>query len=530
MWFQDYALGVMLREFPISQRADAKVFALLQNLIPVEEPDEDRVLLLTKDEVMEKAARLRNTGHDQEAYKLTTLPDSYNEEAFRSLFSQMSTKTVNIRTPTMYRILMEVADTSEPRDVILRKILAPQIDESFDQIRADIDIEKARLIHFSIDNWKAKKKPERTEEMDDAERKSHYQEIVRDRKLEFSRRREELSEDFRMNVKSYLKNLVLLNNIKDNGGFFYPPEIIEKFWDLLSDNAALDVEIYPSSEMLTLLFYYNHRAFELIFEEDPDDFELLEFLGLEMRNRRIQNLDISLRGLSPKGQRILEDILNIDTSEVTGGGLIPIQFKRMHELSEDGLRRFRDGLYTIKDVMVEMNFPMVRLLLNEDGSSSNPPDQIRFNRIEFSLSLSEDQSIFLLDGVPIDSHSSDDLVSHIQKELLEFSRFIHRKPWTFPLPDPVELREEIDSTLDESTLDNLDEDQRKEVACKMTILGFHNSVIQLARTLEVALKRELTGTQELTIVMPTVLTPLLNMQLTERDIDEIILKSLEEGG
>jgi len=222
---------------------------------------------------------LREIGDREKAIELARAMEFNAEAAFREVYSQVASKSVRVKTSTMFRMLREAADTGEDRGDVMRRVLRPEMEELIDQLGGRIDDDKEDMVRYSLKEWKGH------EQQDVADLEANdFQEG--DCPLPAMKRRfrpEELPADLRKYSRYFLKNLFRLNNIHGDNEFYYPPEIIERYWEFISPNqGTFELEMVPATGSLAVRIFNVSRKFGL---ERTENTGLLR-IGRDVRVRR----------------------------------------------------------------------------------------------------------------------------------------------------------------------------------------------------------------------------------------------------
>ena len=152
-------------EFPIEQDADALIMASLHNLVPLYDKNMGSISLIPQTEFTERVRLLREEGNNEEAYRLLSHMDEVSEDYLKLQIPLASSKSIRIKSTTMYKVLQETSVTMETRVQFMTRILFPVATEFFDKIKGDINFDKSRLVHICFDEWKKNIRPPRTIEV-----------------------------------------------------------------------------------------------------------------------------------------------------------------------------------------------------------------------------------------------------------------------------------------------------------------------------------------------------------------------------
>jgi len=501
-----------IREVPADQRIDAEILAALLDLIPV--LDGDRYVLMGRRDVIDKVEEARHLRDRDRGIELARAMEFNAESVFRERYTQMASKTVAVRTSTLFRILIEASATGESRDDMMRRLFRPTVEKVIDELAACMSDESEDMLRYSLEEWKGSREP-RVKEMDADDLQEG--EVV----LPVLRHRippKDLPADLRKYSRYFLKNLFRLNNIYGQYEFFYPPEIIERYWEFISpDQGTFEMEIVPASGSLSLRLYDVSKRFGLGRSENPDYFDLVEFLTRDARKRCIKGCKVTVHGWTPEDDEVLGQMMLIETDvgdeELPDGrGCIA------HDLSPEGLEEFRRLLRKLSGIRVEVLFPV-------SESSADGRDDLAV--LDFDISVDHETGRMFIDGAEASDRSMHEVVVLIGKRLLDLSRRAYREPSRFPQPNIDELDAEVHRLIAEAEEEGLTEEMAREIVAKITILDYYEALARYSYVLSEQIVKYLEEEKTVTFTMPRMLLALLNRVLEQRSADEIILERLE---
>ncbi len=480
-----------IKEFSPDRRDDAEIFAAILGLVPHQE--EDKIIL-----------RKRRAEDDFDA-----------ERVFRSSYSRMMSKSFRMRSSTLYRILQQAARTIETRNEILRRLLMPAIREEIDSSRDAGNREKMELVLYALDKW-GEEAHDRLEEIDAGLIKEGYKESLCQplvcTHLDGSR----LPPDLRESSHSFLRELFRLNNIHNGDQFFYSPDVVIKYWNLVAtDPGSFDPEISPVLGTMRVFFFRNPICFSLQKSESEDYYNLVEFLALERRKPRIVSSRIQLRGLTDQDDFIIQEMMGIETDLYDDQMQIPFAIGIPRDLSDEGLQLFREDVHRLSGIKAMVTFPIV---------ASSPA-----SGLEFSLALTKDKRRFILDGAEVRKDNMEEVIRVVGRKVFQFACLIYRSPGMFPQPDLELLDRQLQETINRIEEQGLDEETSREIAVKAAQLDFYESLAKLTYSLSDEMVRYLEGSQVVNLTIPRVLLAYLDQILQKKDLDDILVKGLEEA-
>lgn len=244
------------REIPADQRTDAEVLAALLDLIPVR--DGDRYLLLPRREVIDKVEEMRQVGDRKRAFELLAALEFDAEAVFRNVYTQVASKTVRVETSTLFLMLQEAAVTGESRSDLMRRLLHPWVEKAFEELKDRIPDENEDMVHYSLEGWRGPQRPN-SEEQDAQDLQAGDQPLP---VIRLRPRPDDLPADLRKYARYFLKNLFRLNNIHGNNEFYYPPEIIERYWEYIAPKQGIfEAEIVPASGSMAVRLFDVTKSF-----------------------------------------------------------------------------------------------------------------------------------------------------------------------------------------------------------------------------------------------------------------------------
>ena len=501
---------MIIREVPADQRVDAEILAALLDLIPV--LDGDRYQLLGRGAVINKVEEARHLRDRDRGIELAKAMEFNAEAVFQERYTQMASKVLRIKASTLYRMLEEASVTGEGRDELMRRLLRPSVEGAIDELADRLSDENEDLLRFSLEEWRGGTQRVREIEADDL----HEGELA----LPVLRKRiapQELPDDLRKYSRYFLKNLFRLNNIHDDREFFYPPEIIERYWEFVSpDQGRFELKAVPASGTLALRLYEVSKRFGLERTENPDYYALAEFLARDARKRCIKGCRIDVRGWTPEDDEVLEQMMLIETDaadESRPGDMGCIA----HDLSSEGLEEFQKRLRELSGIRAHVQFPVSER--TADGKDA-------LAVLSFDIGIDPETGRFLLDGAEASSRSMHEIVVLIGKKLLDLSRQAYHDPARFPEPDIEELDAEVHRLIAEAEEDGLTEGMAREIVAKITVLDYYEALARYSYVLSEQLVSYFESESTVTFTMPRILLALLNRLLEERSPDEIILERL----
>ncbi|WP_019177655.1 hypothetical protein [Methanomassiliicoccus luminyensis] len=506
-------MGMTVRKVPEGREADAGILAAMLDLVPVRSGG--RFELLSRREVERRAEAFRSRGEGGRADALLGSLDFDGDAIFRRTFSQMASMVVRVRTSTLHRMLKSGAGAGEGRDGVMRRALAPAIGRQLDTISGQLGGERSDMLRYSLDQW--------------AGTKSALKEA---RPLDFLMGGEEparpalrtaladdrVPEDVRKYSRYFFKNLFRLNNIHGDNAFFYPPEVIENYWEVVApDQGAFAVELCPSAGSLVISLFNPYRYFGLERTENPDYFGLVEMLALEHRKGQIKGCRANVRGATMEDDLALRELLSIEThlhdEELFSPGM-------PEELSPAGLAAFRAGLRELSGIRAEVLFPINER--SEEGGRD-------FTTLGFDIELDKSTGRFRLDGEEASDDNQDRLALAIGTKLLALSRRLYRDPPHFPEPDVDELKRHIRGLMERAERGELTEALAREIVAKITVLDYFESLEKYSYALAVRTVEYLEGEQEIAFTIPMVFQALLDLELEGRSLDSVLLDGLGDG-
>lgn len=506
------------REMPAQKAADAEILASIQGLIPVRSGE--GFLLLPRKRVMDLIEESREAGRFEETSRLLKALEFNGEAAFRRSFSQMTSRSVALPTATLYRMLEAMAETGESRDDLMRRLLAPAVSEALDEASGAMDEEKARLLKLSLEDWIKKRTGEEVESDDLG---GAVEGTIPAPVLRLRLGSKELSEDLRKYSRYFLKNIFRLNNIHGRYEFFHPPEVIEDYWEVVSpEQGVFHMELSPSHRSLSVGLYHTTRSFGLLRTDNPDYYDLVEFLASEKRAPRIRGCQVDVHGATAEDEVILEEALSIESmllEDPTANGMIAGVPRPM---SPEGLSAFRSRLMQLSGIRSEVRFPV-----NVHDPECGDQD---YSVLGFDLHLDEDTGRFVMDDVVVSEPTMHAVGLAFAGKLLGLTRQLYRDPANFPQPDIDELDAEVRALIARAERKELSEELAREIVSKITILDYYESLAKYSYALSEELLAQLEGTQNVTFTIPRILLALLDAAMGAEELNDRVLSSLREGG
>lgn len=506
-----------IREVSAQKAADADILASLQGLVPVR--CGERFLLMTRKRAMDLIEESREAGRYEETSRLLKALEFNGETAFRRSFSQMTSRSVALPTTTLYRMLEVMSETGESRDDLMRRLLAPAVLEALAEASETMDEEKARLLKLSFEDWRKKRAGEGEVESDDLG--SAAEGTIPAPVLRLRLSKEDISEDLRKYSRYFLKNIFRLNNIHGRFEFYHPPEVIEDYWEVVSpEQGVFHMELSPSRRSLTVGLYRTTRAFGLLRTENPDYYDLVEFLANEKRSPRIKGCRVDVHGATAEDEIILEEALSIESmllEDPTVSGRIAGVPRPM---SPEGLSAFRSRLMQLSGIRSEVRFPV-----NVHDPECGDQD---YSVLGFDLNL-DDTGRFVLDGAVVSEPTLHEVGLAFAGKLLALTRQLYREPASFPQPDIDELDAEVRALIARAEREDLSDELGREIVAKITVLDYYESLAKYSYALSEELLEQLEGMQNVTFTIPRVLLALLDAAMGAEELNDRILAALREG-
>ncbi|KQM12719.1 hypothetical protein AOA80_00755 [Methanomassiliicoccales archaeon RumEn M1] len=501
---------MIIREVPADQRVDAEILAALLDLIPVH--DGDRYLLMGRGAVIDKVEEARHFRDRDKAIELAKAMEFNAEAVFRERYTQVASKTLSVKASTLFRMLEEASVTGESRDEMMRRLLRPTVERAIDELASRLSEENEDLLRYSLEEWREGGQQMKEIDAEDLQEGELAVPVLRKRIPQ-----DELPADLRKYSRYFLKNLFRLNNLHGQYEFFYPPEIIERYWEFISpDQGTFELKITPASGTLTLRLYEVSRRFGLERTDNPDYYALAEFLARDARKRCIKGCRIKVHGWTPEDDEVLEQMMLLETDADDGApnalGCIA------HDLSPEGLEEFRRLLRGLSGIRAEVLFPV-------SERSADEKDDLA--ALGFDIGIDGETGRFLLDGAEASERSMHEVVVLIGRKLLDLSRQAYRDPARFPEPNIEELDAEVHRLIAEAEEDGLTEEMAREIVAKITVLDYYEALARYSYVLSEQLVRYLESEHAVTFTMPRILLALLNRVLEESNADELILQRLE---
>lgn len=507
------------REMPAGERANADILAALLDLVPVRSGEIIR--LMGRHEVMDLIEELRIAGDDKEAYRLLADLEFDGEAVFRKCFSQMASRSVRVRTSTLYRMLEAMVRTHESRNDLLRRVLAPVTGEALDEIAGNADENKIRLLRFSLDGWVKTQRtgPEEIDSNDVGGSEGAASRPVLRSRME----NDDLPADLRKYARYFLKNLFRLNNIHGRNEFYHPPEAVENYWEIIApDQGVFHAEMAPATKSFAVGLYHTSKSFGLERSENADYYGLLEMLASEKRDPRIKGCQVEVHGANREDELTLQETLSVETVLLDEHAVVPRAAAMPQMMSPQGLELFRSGLLRLSGIRAEVLFPV----------NARDPDcgHQDYSVLGFDLDLDAASGRFRLDDAEVSEGTMDQLVLTVGGKLLALSRQLYRDPERFPQPDVDVLDAEVHALIARAEKEGLDDDLARDIVAKITVLDYYESLAKYSYALSDQIRRYLEGTQVVTFTVPRVLLALLDRELEQRGIDDLVLAGLQGRG
>ena len=513
-------LGMPFREVPSAERTDAEILAAVQQLVPV--PSGDVIKLMSRQAVMDRIEELRLAGDQEGAHTLLSALEFDDESVFRRCYTQMASRSVRVRTSTLFRMLKAMAVTMESRNDMMRRLVAPVLEDALDELAEGSDDERVRLLRYSLDSWAGAGKPSGLEEIDPDDVTGGEGAVGRP----VARARmgnERLPPELSKYARYFLKNLFRLNNIHGHDEFYHSPQAVEAYWEVVApEQGVFHAEMAPASGSLTIGLYHTSRSFGLDRSEDPDYFGLLEMLASERRDPRVKGCRVGLHGATREDEIVLQEALSVETM-LAEDPAIPSQTLGIPlPLSAEGRELFVRRLHQLSGVRADVLFP-----INPLNPGCGDQD---FSVLGFDLGLDARTGRFVLDGAPVSEESMDEVAEAIGGKLLALSRHLYRDPPRFPQPDVDALDAEVHALIARAESDGLSDELTREIVAKITVLDYYESLAKYSRALGEQVRRYLEGTQVVTFTIPRALLAVLDRRFEEEGVDEIVLSGLGENG
>jgi hypothetical protein len=506
------------RDVPVQQAADADILAAVQGLFPVRCGEVIR--LLPRGRIMDLIEESRTTGQGEGTSRLLKALEFNGEAVFRRTFSQMASRRAELRTSTLCRMLEVMAETGESRDDLMRRLLAPIVMEMLGDATPSMDDDKAKMLRLSFEDWRKKRTGEEEVESDDLGGTSEGS--LSPPVLRVRLNKESISPDLKKYSRYFLKNLFRLNNIHGKNEFYHPPEVIEDYWEVVSpEQGVFHMEISPSRKSLTVGLYRTSRSFGLARTENPDYYDLVEFLVSERRSPRIKGCQVEVHGATAEDEITLQEALSIESmvlEDPTASGHVAGLPSTM---SPEGLSAFRSRVMKLSGIRSEVRFPV-----NLDDPECGRDD---YSVLGFDLRLDKGTGRFAIDDVVVTEAGMHAVGLAFAAKLLALSRQLYRDPPRFPQPDIDELDAEVHALIDRAEEEKLTEGLAREIVAKITILDYYEALAKYSYALSEQLVEQLEGTQSITFTIPRVLLALLDHTLKPGELDDRILKALREG-
>lgn len=506
------------REVPVHQAADADILASVQGLFPVQCGDVIR--LLPRRRVMDLIEESRKAERYEDTTRLLRTLEFNGEAVFRKCFSQMTSRSVPLRTSTLCRMLEVMAETGESRDDLMRRLLSPMVAEVLDDVACSMDEEKARLLRSSLDDWRRKRAGEDEVESDDLGGSSEG--AISPPVLRVRLEKEGISPDLRKYSRYFLKNLFRLNNIHGKNEFYHPPEVIEDYWEVVSpEQGVFHVEISPSRKSLTVGLYRTSRSFGLVRTDNSDYYDLVELLVSERRSPRIKGCYVEVHGTTAEDEITLQEAMSIESMVLEDPTAIGLVAGVPRPMSSEGLSAFRSRLMRLSGIRSEVRFPV-----NLSDVDCGEQD---YSVLGFDLRLDRDTGRFVVDDVAVSEATMHAIGLAFAAKLLALSRQLYRDPMHFPQPDIDDLDAEVHALIARAEREELTEDLAREIVAKITVLDYYESLAKYSYALSEQLLNLLEGTQSVTFTIPRILLALVDSAMRPEEMNDRILRALRGG-
>ena len=421
-------------------------------------------------------------------------------------------------------MLSEEGEMKEGRGEALLRLLVPVIRSSIEQNTKDIDRDRADLALSSLDDIASMKHP-RSQETGMLENTQTF--YVRSSLPVIHHRADgdRLPADMRKYARYFLKNMFRLNNIHGDNEFFHPPEVIEKFWEIIAhDQGTFRVNISPIRNEMYLILYRTTKTFGLARTDNPDYLKLSELLILEGRRSSIRGCKIEIKGLSHMDDLILQEMMSIETNLFDDHADAQHQGRIVDDLTTEGTAAFQKRLRELSGITVSFHFPVA-----DDEVAKDPEEEEggRYNSLRFDLKVKKGR--FLLNDLDIEGDDEERLSMLIGGKLMDLSQRIYHGHGNFPTPDLDELDREVHLLMDKAEKSGLSEALAREIIAKITVLDYYESLTKFSMAISKELKKYLESTVVVTFTIPQILLAFLNEELEHRTIDEIIGSILHRG-
>lgn len=518
-----------IKELSLSEKNDAEIFAALQNLILVEDPHNNRILLLTRKEALEEVKSKREQGRNDDAYRLLALTKSDSKSFLNDIFSQTSTKSYRINSTTMFKLRMTNFKTELTRSDCIKRLLGPTLSEFFNKHKKDISDENARTIEGLYNKWIRTKRKKTSPRSDEQDLKEIQEEDHPEQSFTF------LFDGFvAQNITvpacSFIGNLLRLMNFRPDGEFYYPPEAIERYLDRYGYYFAKKIvsfQILPEMGNLSINFMSGFPA-ELVREanDDVDFLRILEFLVLEWKYRKFKNFEFEVKGKTEKEQKILMDLKNLETSYFKSDDPLVMTKTAVPSLSESGREQFRAGIQKLSKVEFVHRLGFSTQIEEDDGTWTKVPGSIY--PLMFKIDLTPDGESFTLDGIIATYDKSDEMQKVIHDKLMTLAKCIYGRIWKFERPiieGPGGKMETTPGARDDEPDDRI----INEMMRNFVVLEFYKSIDELSKALADDIIFNLMGSQVISLTIPRVLLAFLNAAMKDKNIDELIVKGLTKN-
>lgn len=503
------------RQVPIQRAADADILASLQGLYPVS--CGDTVRLLSRKRIMDLIEESRHGEGPGDTSRLLKALEFNGEAAFRSSFSQMASRSVALRTSTMFRMLEVMSETGESRDDIMRRLLAPVISDLLEDLSEDMDGEKGELLRLSLEDWKNKRIGQGEVDADDLA--GSFEGIPSPPVLRTRLGRDDVSGELMKSSRYFLKNLFRLNNIHGMNEFYHPPEVIENYWEVVSpEQGVFHLELSPATKSITIGLYRTSRSFGLVRTENPDYYDMVEFLISEKRAPSIKGCRVEVHGATAADEIDLQEALSIESIPMEDPLVAGKVASVPRPMSPEGREAFRTTLMRLTGIRSEVRFPV-----NLQDPFCGDQD---YSTIGFDLRLDPDVGRFTIDDVPAIEANLSGIGLTFASRLLGLSRQLYRDPPRFPQPDLDQLDAEVRALMARAEREELTDDMAREIVAKITVLDYYESLARYSYALGEQLVQVLAGRHNVTFTIPRILLALLDAAMGPDELEDSVIMAL----
>ena len=504
-----------LRELPCNLDDDPYDLAAVMGMLPVRSGQS--IILMSKEYVLALLEAPPKGRNDISPEDLRASLHFDADLVFDRNYTQIASKTMQLRTTTSFLILQEMSRTKEGINQIMQRLLSPYVYRAFESLNVDVDSRKRDMLTRSFDEWDSHKDPmdEFHGELDICTSKGQERRPT----IHIEVPEEDIPIDLKDYIRYFLKDLFRLNNVYDGDNFRYRPEVLEDYWEVVAvEQARFSAHIIPSEKSIALTIFSNENQFGIQRSDDPDYLDLVEFLIREERLPAIKNCKIKLNGRTTNDEEILEEMLSIETDLYDDQMHIPYAIGIPHQLSEEGLLALRKGLHRLSGLSVDLMFPV----------SSRPEMQYDdLTTLGFDLDVSLDGMRFIFDGRELSEAGLDDIASVIGEKLLALSRTIYSDPPNFPSPDIGPISEELHDLIGYAEKEGVTDELVRQIISRIVVLDYYRSLTKLSYALSEQTIKRLNGMHDITFTMPKILMPFLDMAMRGEDIDRMVICGLK---